>query len=282
MFTIDNRHRLKWKNRLVTRVMSSNINGAFDNSPSVTVMHFTYGNSAASSAGWFCSPNNQNKSSAHVVIGRDGEVIQCVDFNIRANHAGRSSWRGRSGLNRWAFGIELANWGNLMRQSNGWASWTGKIIPNAVEAVHRNGNPDGSRHPIGWEPYTEAQIEAAVGIVQALVKTYGAQEIVGHEDVSPTRKWDPGPAFDMLEFRRRVGDDLSSTDPLTMITDTPDDTLNLREGAGMMHSVIAELSHGTTVEPLEVDGNWLLVNVLNDSGAVTKTGWIYSRFAHPS
>ena len=213
MFTIDNRHRLKWENRLVQRVMSPYTNGAFDNSPSVTVMHFTYGASAASSAEWFRNPNNRYKSSAHVVIGRDGEVIQCVDLDTGSNHAGQSSWRGRSGLNRWAFGIELANWGYLQRRGDGWTSYNGKIIPDAVEAVHRNGNPDGSRHPIGWEPYSEAQIEAAIGIVQALVETYGAQEIVGHDDVSPTRKWDPGPAFDILEFRRRVADDLSSTDP---------------------------------------------------------------------
>lgn len=167
------------------------------------VMHFTYGASGRSSAEWFRDPSNPG-SSAHVVVDRDGSIIQCVSTEVAAWHAGKSSWRGRTDTNRRSIGIELANWGYLERHGAGWASYTGVPIADPVIATHKNGNPDGGRAPIGWEPYYEAQFNAAVAIARALVATYGITEIVGHDDVAPSRKWDPGPAFDMERFRREV------------------------------------------------------------------------------
>lgn len=281
MFSIDSSHRLKKGTKLVQRIMSPFTNGAVSNI-STTVMHFTYGASAASSAEWFRNSKNKYKASAHIVVGRDGHVIQCVDFNDGANHAGKSSWRGKSGLNRWSFGIELANWGYLQKRGSGWASYTGKPIPDAVEAVHRNGNPDKSVTPIGWEPYPEIQLEAAAEIVKALVEKYGPQEIIGHDDISPTRKWDPGPAFDMVEFRRRVADDLSADGPYLLVSDTPGDTLNLRRGPGMSFDDFYEIPNGTMLEPLEVNGNWIMVHVLDGDGAKTRTGWVYAKLTQPA
>lgn len=202
MWTIEN-GILQVGGKPVEQIASKNTGGPFAATPRIVVMHFTAGGSARSSAQWFASPLNTN-SSAHVVIERDGSAIQCVDFGTVAWHAGRSQWRSLSGLNRYAIGVELANWGFLQAHAGLWLNSAGRPVPDPVMAVHRNGNPDGSRQPIGWEPYPEAQFEAAVQVVVALKQAYGITEIVGHDDIAPRRKSDPGPAFDMARFRQRV------------------------------------------------------------------------------
>lgn len=275
MFKIDSKHRLVRDGRLVDRIMSPFTGGAFGATPRVTVMHFTFGSSARSSATWFKNPDNKFKSSAHVVVGRDGSVIQCVDFDTAANHAGKSIWRSQAGLNAWSFGIELANWGYLDRAGDGWQSWTGQSVPNAVLGVHRNGNPPHKGDAaIGWEPYPAVQLQAAADIVRLLNQTYGTQEIIGHDDISVGRKWDPGPAFDMAHFRSMASDDASSQDAGLLRVFTPGDTLNMRAGPGTQFPVEMELAHGSLVQPVEFAGRWAMVNALDDQLRAVKTGWI--------
>lgn len=187
----------------VESIPSPNVGGRFGASPRILVMHFTSGASARSSAEWFRSSENRN-SSAHLVIDRDGSVIQCVPFDTVAWHAGRSQWKDIVGLNGHSLGIEMANWGDLERHGSDWVAGNGKPIANPLLAAHKNGNPDGSHYPIGWEPYPTAQFAAAVAIARALVAAYGITEIVGHDDIAPARKKDPGPAWDMDRFRREV------------------------------------------------------------------------------
>lgn len=272
---IDSKHRLTHNGRLVERIMSRYTGGKFSSAPSTTVMHFTYGASARSSANWFDDPKNKYKSSAHVVVSRDGSVIQCVDFDTAANHAGKSFWKGKSGLNGWSFGIELANWGYLQPRGNGsWTSYTDMVVHNPILASHKNGNPDGSNRAIGWEPYPEAQIETAAEIVRLLSEKYGSQEIIGHDDISVGRKWDPGPAFDMAYFKQLAAEDNSESDNGLLIVNTPNDTLNLRKGPGTNFDIIKELKHGTLLQPMQFDGWWVMVNVLDDDLVSRSTGWI--------
>ena len=99
--------------------------------------------------------------STHLFIRRDGSLVQFVPFDRRAWHAGRSAWRGRSGCNDFAIGIEL----------------------EGMDVV----------------PYADAQYAALVAVLPALRAAYpGIAEdaVVGHEHVAPGRKTDPGPAFD--------------------------------------------------------------------------------------
>ena len=99
--------------------------------------------------------------SAHVLIRRDGEVIQFVPFTLRAWHAGASSFRGRERCNDFSIGIEL----------------------EGVDAA----------------PYEDAQYESLNALIAALRAVYPAitpAAIVGHSDIAPGRKTDPGPAFD--------------------------------------------------------------------------------------
>ncbi len=98
--------------------------------------------------------------SSHFLIRRGGELVQYVDCNQRAWHAGRSSWQGRDECNDFAIGIEL----------------------------------EGTDHV----PYTDSQYTVLNQLAATLVEAYPAisNRIVGHEHIAPGRKTDPGPAFD--------------------------------------------------------------------------------------
>jgi AmpD protein len=108
--------------------------------------------------------------SAHLVVRRDGELVQFVPFHLRAWHAGRSSWAGREGCNDFSIGIEM------------------------------EGSDD--------VPYEAAQYDAAAVAIRALFTAYPTLDparIVGHSDIAPGRKTDPGPAFDWQALHSRVG-----------------------------------------------------------------------------
>lgn len=97
--------------------------------------------------------------STHLFINRAGEITQYVSFLDRAWHAGRSSWNGKKECNDYAIGIEL----------------------------------EGS----DFEPYTNIQYEVLNQVIKVLKETYqDIKEVVGHSDVAPTRKTDPGPFFE--------------------------------------------------------------------------------------
>lgn len=268
--------RLRKNGAAVDYLESKFMGGPFGNVPTLAVVHFTYGGTARSSAEWFRSKKNPG-SSAHVVIERDGTVIQCVPFDRIAWHAGKSSWRGRTDLNKHSFGIELANWGYLKKAGDGWICWTGTRINEPFEAVHKNGNPDGLRVPIGWETYPEPQFAAAVEVLRALRDSHGLDEIVGHDDVSPTRKWDPGPAFDLARCRAGVFGGRAASGAVRVKV-AAQSGLNLRCGAGTHFAAIELLPAGTELEPIATDGLWTEVSVLGGNGEPRATGWVHSRY----
>jgi N-acetylmuramoyl-L-alanine amidase len=262
--------------RRVETVLSNYKSGSFVNKPKIVVMHFTYGGSARSSAKWFADRSNRG-SSAHIVIDRDGSIIQCVNFEEIAWHAGPSSWRGLNGLNQYSIGIELANWGYLKRREGGWYSYTGVHIPSPIIARHKNGNPDRSNDQIGWEPYPAIQIEVAIAVVRDLIGSYGIDQIVGHDDIAPDRKWDPGPAFDMDSFRSRLfgGRAENHSDSFYVAVQ---EGLTLREGPGIQYAKLELLPQNTAVRAIERIGSWLMVSVLDQNGSPIKTGWVHSAY----
>ncbi|HSJ09959.1 MAG TPA: N-acetylmuramoyl-L-alanine amidase, partial [Longimicrobiales bacterium] len=75
--------------------------------PEYLVIHYTAGRSLQESVDWLA--RKESKASAHVVVGRDGTIVQQVPFDIVAWHAGASTWEGRVGLNNCSIGIELDN-----------------------------------------------------------------------------------------------------------------------------------------------------------------------------
>lgn len=108
--------------------------------------------------------------SSHYLIGddRDATVYQLVDENRRAWHAGDSQWEGRTWLNSTSIGIEIVNPGFTDTP-------TGRV----------------------WHPYSEAQVQALILLLKDIVKRNNIQprHIIGHSDIAPLRKLDPGPMF---------------------------------------------------------------------------------------
>lgn len=172
----------------------------FDNGlPDTIVIHYTAGRSKESSVSALCNPDF--RASAHAVVGRDGSITQLVPFNTIAWHAGKSSYQVRTGLNKYSIGIEIDNAGRLTRSAAGYTTWFGKVCPEeeVLEAVHRN-----ESMPSYWHAYTEKQIDSVFDICVALIGTYSISMLLGHEEISPGRKSDPGPAFPLEKLRERV------------------------------------------------------------------------------
>jgi N-acetylmuramoyl-L-alanine amidase len=168
--------------------------------PTLLVMHYTAGQNASGAISWLC--NKQAKASAHIVLDQMGVATQLAPLNLLCWHAGKSSWKGKHGCNAFSIGIEMVNPGYLTKRADGkYYDVAGKVIPasQVVVAAHKNGGPE---RP--WMVYPPEQLLAAVGIADAIVDAYGIKEIVGHEDVAPKRKTDPGPAFPMDQFVSKV------------------------------------------------------------------------------
>lgn len=169
-------------------------------SPIYLIIHYTAGASLEGAVNWFKNPEAQ--ASAHLVIGRDGQIVQMVPFNKRAWHAGKSAWGNLEGMNQYSIGIELVNAGKLRRRSDGkWVNWASNIIRDdeVTEAIHKS-----ETTAAGWHEYAEAQIDAAIKVASLLNATYQFTDVLGHEDVSPGRKVDPGPLFPLNSFRSIV------------------------------------------------------------------------------
>ena len=157
--------------------------------PDMIVLHYTAGTSAESSALFLTRPDVSD--SAHLVIGRDGEVFQLVPFNIEAWHAGKSWYAGRGGLNRYSIGIELDNLGKLRFSGNLFIAECGRVV--TPDEVYTDCSGDS---PTYWHRYTARQIRVLREICTLLEETYPIRDVVGHSVITP-RKIDPGPA---LEF----------------------------------------------------------------------------------
>ncbi|EKV00492.1 negative regulator of beta-lactamase expression [Leptolyngbya sp. PCC 7375] len=235
------------------------------------VMHFTAGRTAKSAVRWLTQA--QAKASAHLVIGRDGSITQLVPFNVKAWHAGRSSWEGRTGLNKYSIGIELVNAGRLKRQGGEWKSWFNQVYDDVdvLEATHKHESSSS-----GWHVYTEEQLEAAMDVASLLVDEYGLQDVIGHDDIAPQRKNDPGPAFPMDSFRARV----MGREDLEEFYETAG-RLNIRTGPGTQYEKLPEspLPAHTPVDILDTSNNWKLVTVLetiNDNMDIE--GWVHGRY----
>ncbi|MGC1522165.1 MAG: 1,6-anhydro-N-acetylmuramyl-L-alanine amidase AmpD [Steroidobacteraceae bacterium] len=107
--------------------------------------------------------------SSHLVVMRDGFVTQYVKFDDRAWHAGESMYQGRDACNDFSVGVELEGTDSL--------------------------------------PYEAAQYDALAEVVAALCLAYprlSVDRLVGHSDIAPGRKTDPGPAFDWPRARRLI------------------------------------------------------------------------------
>jgi len=220
------------------------------------VVHYTAGRSAESSANFLCG---EVKASAHLVIGREGEIYQLVPFDTIAWHAGDSAYGDRKWLNQYSIGIEIDNAGVLTEVGSEYQAWFGKKYQanDVVFATHRN-----ETNPKYWHTYTEQQIEACNQVCELLIQKYGIKTILGHEEISPGRKQDPGPAFPLDRFRDNLLSQNRSDNPdsIEKNGEVVADFLNIREGAGVAFKKVAKaLPQGTKVKVLEERNGWYKV-----------------------
>jgi N-acetylmuramoyl-L-alanine amidase len=253
-------------------------NGGGPLEPRWLVMHYT-ADGGGTAVDWFKNP--ASKASAHLVISRTGKITQMMPFDRVANHAGKSEWKGVSGLNRHAIGIEMVNFGEVFRHpARGWMRywkingvfrWLDPVIPESELMLDGETSPDRQRRPRAWQRYTDAQVAAACEAARTIVAEYELEDVLGHEEISPGRKVDPGPAFGIAKFRDRVM--RREPAPRFIITTT----LNIHAGPALTHPTVAgsPLPLNTEVEVLEDQGGWKRVAVRGPNGAI---GWVPTIF----
>jgi N-acetylmuramoyl-L-alanine amidase len=132
------------------------------------VLHYTGMITAAAALERLCDPSA--RVSAHYVVEENGVIWRLVPENRRAFHAGVSCWEGKSDLNSVSLGIEIVNPG----------------------------------HEWGYRPFPDAQMSSVEHLCRDLVVRYSipAHRVVGHSDIAPARKSDPGELFDWARLAR--------------------------------------------------------------------------------
>ena len=125
------------------------------------ILHYTGMPSAEEALARLRDP--QTKVSAHYVIDDSGHIFQLVDDSKRAWHAGKSYWQGHEAINDMSIGIEIVNPG----------------------------------HEFGYRPFPDIQIESVMMLCHELIKKHPIipRHIIGHSDIAPSRKEDPGELF---------------------------------------------------------------------------------------
>jgi N-acetylmuramoyl-L-alanine amidase len=129
--------------------------------PDMLILHYTGMPSGEAALERLCDP--EAKVSAHYLVEEDGRVFALVEEARRAWHAGVSSWRGDSDINARSIGVEIVNPG----------------------------------HEFGYRPFPEVQIAALIDLVGEIRERWTIDDalILGHSDVAPRRKQDPGELF---------------------------------------------------------------------------------------
>lgn len=247
--------------------------GPFKEPPTLLVMHYTASGGDALADAQYFAKQARDGASAHFVVGREGKLYQCESTKNTANHAGRSVWRGRPYCNQYSIGIEVDNWGILTRRGDGaYYAWTGLKIDDSEVYVHAAGNG----HPwTYWETYQPTQLDKVEELTRALLAAIPTiKEIVGHEDVAPGRKTDPGPAFPMKRFQAI----LSPRKDDTFIRKTVwVDTLNVRAEPATSAGILnwGPLKKNQQVDVMHDAGDWSLVQSV-DNGH--HQGWVFDRY----
>lgn len=132
--------------------------------PDLIVLHYTAMTTAQAALKRLCDPLAE--VSAHYLIGRCGQVWQMVDEDQRAWHAGAGAWGGVNDVNSRSIGIELSN--------------------------------------SGAEPFSELLMRSLEGLLQDIMARWDIppERVIGHSDMAPHRKFDPGPRFDWCRLAR--------------------------------------------------------------------------------
>jgi N-acetylmuramoyl-L-alanine amidase len=140
---------------------SPNFNDREGHAVDMLVLHYTGMKSGLNAIDRMCDTTAE--VSAHYMIEEDGRIFQLVDESMRAWHAGKSYWRGHTNINQRSIGIELVNPG----------------------------------HEFGYRDFPEVQMQSVIWLCKEILVRHDipARNVVGHSDVAPVRKDDPGERF---------------------------------------------------------------------------------------
>jgi N-acetylmuramoyl-L-alanine amidase len=255
-------HRLEG----VNYVASPNKSGRI--TPKFIVQHYTAGYTASSAIDTLA--RRGSGVSAHIVVDLDGTITQMVPFNVKAWHAGPSSYMGYTGLNSHSIGIEIVNIGWLrkigeQRYQDAYGNIRASAdFPHGMVAAESRRAGSGMFY---WPLYTPEQLHAVDELTEALVKKYAIIDIVSHEEID-TRGWktDPGPAFPMKLIKRHLAGDRGQDAEMFEVTAS---SLNVRSGPNSGFGVIRNVVRGSQVEVLRRDG---------DYGQIDSDGWVHTGY----
>lgn len=237
------------------------------------VVHYTGGiNASGAISALFKS---KREVSAHFVIDVDGTIHQLMPLDKIAWHAGRSKMGARNGLNKYSIGIEIVNPGFLKKSLSGtfYTYYNQEVdASKAISAKHKNESEE--RY---WHVYSPEQITAVGDLCIELSELLGIKYIVGHDEISPGRKQDPGPLFPIDKLREDV------LNP-RKFDEEPDElevphfghvsvpNLNIREhGDSSSKKIALPLGKGIKVEVLEKKEGWYKVKT-------DLVGWVNSKY----
>ncbi|NRB34934.1 MAG: N-acetylmuramoyl-L-alanine amidase [Rhodobacteraceae bacterium] len=151
--------------------------------PELIVLHYTAMETAEAARDWLCNPASE--VSAHYLIAADGHIWQMVDERARAWHAGAGEWQGRGDVNSRSIGIELDN--------------------------------------RGTHPFAAPLMDALDRLLQQIMTRWAipAEGVIGHSDMAPGRKIDPGPRFDWARLAAAgLARETPTPDGMSQVPDT--------------------------------------------------------------
>jgi N-acetylmuramoyl-L-alanine amidase len=158
------------------------LRGGEERNPDSVILHYTGMSDATKALLWLCNPLSQ--VSCHYFVFEDGHIFQLVPENRRAWHTGRGEWQGEADMNSASIGIEIAHPGHLI---------SARFDAEGKPVLSGTPNP----FPPPGPPFPDVQIDAVISLVADIKARWRIPDarILGHSDIAPGRKIDPGETF---------------------------------------------------------------------------------------
>lgn len=177
------------------------------------IIHYTGSMSFSGTRRWL-TDEDEHFLSVHFLVSRDGEVSQQIPLDERGAHAGGASSKlfGEGNVNGRTIGVELMNVGPILEADGRLQTLSRRPFTFAPTSAGGD-RPTGGTYPYTeWEAYPSTQLSPLVGLLKQLVREFPdlksdpCGQVIGHENVDPSRKMDPGPAFPWELVRAEVFD----------------------------------------------------------------------------
>jgi len=154
--------------------------------PEYIIIHYTANCNQKSVINHF----KKTKVSSHYIINPHGKITETIHPDNTAQHAGESSWKNNTEMNTYSIGIELINPGFTKENQEPCSSEQPELWTNQ-DCILLEGSPE------CWYPFTKQQISSLIALCKKLIQQYHIPtcNVLGHSDIAPGRKTDPGPLF---------------------------------------------------------------------------------------